>query len=125
MQTYPGTHQELLDFAAAEGAANARPALSTRIPNLDEYDVIFLGYPIWNADLPMPMYTFLDNYDLSGKTVIPFTAHGGSGFSDTVYTIRSLEPDATLIDAGLSVSRNSVAGAQEDVKAWTESLLAE
>lgn len=87
VQTYPGEHQALLDFAAAEMRANARPALSTRISNLDDYDVIFLGYPIWNADLPMPVYTFLDTYDLSGKTVIPFTAHGGSGFAGTIGTV--------------------------------------
>lgn len=121
-QQYPGTHDALLDFAAAEGAANARPALSTRIDNLDEYDVIFLGYPIWNADLPMPLYTFLDTYDLSGKTVIPFTAHGGSGFAGTISTIAAEEPGAQVETNGFSVSRNSVAEARDDVSAWVTEL---
>lgn len=122
VQTYPGTHQALLDFAAAEMAANARPALSTRIGNLEDYDVIFLGYPIWNADLPMPLYTFLDTYDLGGKTVIPFTAHGGSGFAGTISTIAAEEPRADVERNGFSVSRNSVAGAKDDIIDWVREL---
>ena len=82
-QEYPGTHDELLDFAYNEMTEVARPALASQIENLDSYDTIFLGYPNWNADLPMPLYTFLEEYDLSGKTIIPFTTHGGSGFSGT------------------------------------------
>lgn len=122
IQTYPGTHEALLDFAAAEMAANARPALSTRISNLEDYDVIFLGYPIWNADLPMPLYTFLDTYDLGGKTVIPFTAHGGSGFAGTISTIATEEPRADVERNGFSVSRNSVADAKDDIIDWVRDL---
>lgn len=125
VQEYPGSHDSLLEFAYNEKSDNARPELSTHIENLDGYDYIFIGYPNWNADLPMPLYTFFDEYDFSGKTIIPFVTHGGSGFSGTVRTIQSLEPDATVIEAGLSVSRNSVASAQADVKAWTDSLLAD
>lgn len=122
VQEYPGTHDALLDFAAAEMDANARPALSTRIDNLEDYDVIFLGYPIWNADLPMPLYTFLDTYDLSGKTVIPFTAHGGSGFAGTISTIASEEPRAEVERNGFSVSRNSVADSRSDIVNWVQEL---
>lgn len=122
VQTYPGEHQALLDFAAVEMAANARPALSTRISNLSDYDVIFLGYPIWNADLPMPVYTFLDNYDLSGKTVIPFTAHGGSGFAGTISTVAAQEPGAQVERNGFSVSRNSVSAAKGDIVDWVREL---
>lgn len=122
VQTYPGEHQALLDFAAAEMAANARPALSTSISNLSDYDVIFLGYPIWNADLPMPVYTFLDNYDLSGKTVIPFTAHGGSGFAGTISTVAAQEPGAQVERNGFSVSRNSVSAAKGDIVDWVREL---
>ena len=60
VQEYPGTHDELLDFAYNELSENARPELSSQIENLDDYDVIFLGYPNCNADLPMPLYTFLE-----------------------------------------------------------------
>ena len=122
VQTYPGEHQALLDFAAAEMAANARPELSTSISNLSDYDVIFLGYPIWNADLPMPVYTFLDTYDLSGKTVIPFTAHGGSGFAGTINTVASQEPGAEVERDGFSVSRNSVSAAKSDIVSWVHEL---
>lgn len=122
VQTYPGEHQALLDFAAAEMAANARPELSTSISNLSDYDVIFLGYPIWNADLPMPVYTFLDTYDLSGKTVIPFTAHGGSGFAGTISTVASQEPGAQVERNGFSVSRNSVSAAKGDIVDWVQGL---
>lgn len=121
-QTYPGEHQALLDFAAAEMAVNARPALSTGISNLSDYDVIFLGYPIWNADLPMPVYTFLDTYDLSSKTVIPFTAHGGSGFAGTIHTVASQEPNAQVEQNGFSVSRNSVSAARNDIVNWVQDL---
>lgn len=122
VQTYPGEHQALLDFAAAEMAANARPELSTSISNLSDYDVIFLGYPVWNADLPMPVYTFLDTYDLSGKTVIPFTAHGGSGFAGTISTVASQEPNAQVERNGFSVSRNSVSAAKGDIVDWVRGL---
>jgi len=122
VQTYPGEHQALLDFAAAEMAANARPELSASISNLSDYDVIFLGYPIWNADLPMPVYTFLDSYDLSGKTVIPFTAHGGSGFAGTINTVASQEPGAEVERDGFSVSRNSVSAAKSDIVSWVHEL---
>ncbi|HIZ56797.1 MAG TPA: flavodoxin [Firmicutes bacterium] len=122
VQEYPGTHDELLDFAYNELSDDARPELATQIENLDSYDVIFLGYPNWNADLPMPLYTFLEEYDLSGKTIIPFTTHGGSGFSRTIRTIQELQPDATVIEDGLSISRNSVPHAQSDVAEWIAGL---
>ncbi len=79
VQTYPGDHDALLDFAYQERSDGARPALATPLENLDQYDVIFLGYPNWNSDLPMPLYTFLETYDFSGKTILPFTAHGEAG----------------------------------------------
>lgn len=122
VQEYPGTHDELLDFAYNELSENARPELASQIENLDDYDVIFLGYPNWNADLPMSLYTFLEEYDFSGKTIIPFTAHGGSGFSGTIQTIQELQPEATVIEDGLEISRNSVPDAQSDVADWVAGL---
>lgn len=122
VQDYPTTHDPLLEFAYNEKADNARPELATQIENPDNYDVIFLGYPNWNADLPMPLYTFLEEYDFSGKTIIPFTTHGGSGFSRTIQTISELQPNATVISDGLSISRNSVSGAESDVVDWVNSL---
>lgn len=122
VQEYPTTHDPLLEFAYEEKADNVRPELATHIDNLDNYDVIFLGFPNWNADLPMPLYTFLEEYDFSGKTIIPFTTHGGSGFSRTIQTIADLQPQANVMTDGLSISRNSVAGAENDVVDWVNGL---
>lgn len=76
VQTYPGLHEPLVDQAAEELNADYRPELSTHIDDLDSYDVIFVGYPIWWGKMPMAMYSFFDEYDFSGKTVIPFSSHG-------------------------------------------------
>ena len=71
----------------------------------------------------MPLYTFFEEYDFSGKIIIPFVTHGGSGFSSTIRTIKNLEPNATIVEEGLSVSRNNVPNSEKDVKEWAESLL--
>ena len=110
------------EFAYNELAEGARPALAAQVEDLSRYDVVFLGYPNWNADLPMPLYTFLESVDLSDKTILPFTVHGGSGFSRTISTIQELQPGATVIEDGLSISRNSVAEAQSAVAEWVQGL---
>ena len=121
-QTYPGTHDPLVDQAVDEQDENARPALKTTIDNLDDYDVIFLGYPNWWGDMPMPLYTFLEAYDFSDKTIIPFNTHGGSRFSSTISTIEELQPNATVIEDGLTISRNNVADAESEIVDWVENL---
>lgn len=122
VQEYPTTHDPLLEFAYDEKSDNARPELATQIEDPDSYNVIFLGYPNWNADLPMPLYTFLEEYDFGGKTIIPFTTHGGSGFSRTIQTISELQPNAAVISDGLSISRNSVPDAESEVIDWVNGL---
>lgn len=122
VQTYPGLHEPLVDQAAQELDADFRPALSTHIDNLEDYDVIFVGYPIWWGEMPMAMYSFFDEYDLSGKTVIPFSSHGGSGFSGTVSVIAGLEPGANVVRNGYTVSRGSVAGDADNLRRWVEGL---
>lgn len=93
-----------------------------RIETVDQYDTILLGYPNWWGDMPMPLYTFLEENDFAGKTIIPFTVHGGSGFSDTVDTIAQLQPDAQVSSDGLSISRNDVADAADEITSWAERL---
>ena len=122
VQTYPETHRPLLDMAQNEQRTNARPRLATQISSLQEYDTIFLGYPIWWYDLPMPLYSFLEGYNFAGKTIIPFTVHGGSRLSGTVEKISGLQPQATVITDGLAVSRNDVARSERDVTAWLRRL---
>ena len=122
VEEYPLDHEPLVDQAAEEQDEEARSELSTQIENPDQYDTILLGYPNWWGDMPMALYTFLEEYDFSGKTIIPFTAHGGSGFSDTVDTIAELQPDAEVSEEGLSISRNDVADAQEEISSWAQGL---
>lgn len=122
VQEYPTTHQPLLEFAHNEASDNARPELSSTLDNPGDYDVIFIGYPIWNADLPMPLYTFLEAYDFSGATIVPFTVHGGSGLAGTPATIEELQPGANVVTDALSISRNSVTTAPEAVSAWLVGL---
>ena len=119
---YPADSGELIDYAAQEQEENARPELTTHIENLDGYDTIFIGYPNWWADLPMAVYSFFDEYDFSGKTIIPFNVHNGSRFSRTIQTIQELEPEATVVEDGFTVSEQTVAEAAEDVAAWLEGL---
>ena len=121
VQDYPEDYNELLDFARNEQRENARPELATHIENMDVYDVIFLGYPNWWGDMPMPLYSFLDEYDLSDKTIMPFVTSGGSGFSHTIRSIESEEPEATVLD-GLSIRDRRVHDSSTDraIEEWIE-----
>ena len=87
-----------------------------------QYDTILQGYPNWWGDMPQPLFTFLEEYDFSGKTIIPFNSHGGSGFSNTIEEIKELQPDANISDEGLSISRDKVADSVQDVTDWAKSL---
>lgn len=121
-ETYPADGGELIDYAADEQDEDARPELTTHIDNLDDYDTIFIGYPNWWGDMPQPLYTFFDEYDFSGKTIIPFNSHNGSRFSNTISTIEELEPDADVIEDGFTINENDVPNAAEDVADWVDSL---
>lgn len=114
--------EALAEFARTEIENGDRPAMQTQIENLDDYDVIFVGYPIWWYDMPAVMYSFFDQYDFSGKTIIPFTTHGGSGLSGTPEIIAELEPDATVSDQTFTISRDDVTDAESDVAEWIASL---
>lgn len=100
---------------------NARPAISGSITNLDQYDVIYVGYPIWWGDMPRILYTFFDSYDFGGKTIAPFCTSGGSGLSGTPRTIADLESGATVLD-GLHVGSSSANNAQNSLNEWLASI---
>ena len=119
---YPTDGGELIDYAAQEQDENARPELTSHIENLDQYDTIFVGYPNWWADLPMAVYSFFDEYDFSGKTIIPFNVHNGSRFSRTIETIQELEPNATVIEDGFTISEQNVPEAADDVASWLQEI---
>ena len=118
---YPGNFDDLASQADNERQNGIHPALATEIENFDDYDVIFVGYPIWWYQMPMAMYSFFDAYDFAGKTLIPFSCHGGSGWSGTVDDIAGMEPRATMVD-GYSISRNSVAGSENGIREWLQRI---
>lgn len=121
VEQYPDTYDATIDQGQQEQSDGARPELATHLENLDSYDTIFLGFPNWWGDMPMAVYTFLDEVDLSGKTVIPFVTSGGSGFSNTISTIQEMEPQAT-VQEGLSIGASSATGAQQQVESWLSEL---
>ncbi len=115
---YPLDHSELEEIAQQEQGEDARPEIAGEVENIDQYDTIFFGFPNWYYDMPMIMYSFLDQYDLSGKTIAPFVTSGGSGFSDAISTITEMEPEANVVENGLSISRNVVQDAESDIIQW-------
>ena len=119
-EKYPLEHETLVNQAKEEQNEEVRPELATHIENVEQYDMIFLGYPNWWGDMPQPLYTFLEEYDFSGKTIIPFNSHGGSGFSNTIEEIKKLQPNATVKDDGLSISRNDVADSEQEITDWAK-----
>ena len=100
---YPESYDDCVSQALKEKEDNARPEIQNKIDNFDDYDTVFIGYPIWHGDLPMIVYTFLEDYDFSGKTVIPFNTHEGSGDAGTYSTIQSKLPDAKVNTDGLAI----------------------
>ena len=112
----------LIDYAADEQEKNVRPELINHIENFDQYDTIFIGYPTWWYDLPMVMYSFFDEYDFSGRTIILFNTHNGSRFSGTIQTIEQLEPNATVIENGFTVNERNAANSQSDIDKWLTEL---
>ena len=121
VEKYPDTYDATIDQGQQERNANARPALATHAEDLDRYDVVFLGFPNWWGDMPMAMYSFLDEVDLSGKTIVPFVTSGGSGFSRTISTIENMESGAN-VQEGLSISGSSATEAQAQVNEWLTEL---
>ena len=118
---YPTVYRECTDVAKKEQQENARPALAAKVDNMDAYDIIFVGYPNWWGTLPMPLYTFLESYDFSGKTIIPFCTHAGGRLGRSVNDIRKLCPEST-VRQGLAISGNVVRSSQNDVTAWLRNL---
>lgn len=120
---YPLDYDEVADAAKEEADKNARPAFQDLGVDPADYDVIFLGYPIWWYTTPMIIETLLETYDFSGKTIIPFNTHAGSQSGGTFELIQEREPDATVLE-GLSVSGSNAGSdsAKSDVTKWLQGL---
>ncbi len=125
---YP-TDDAIFDYALQEQSQNARPEIQlvaadgSAVTSLDAYSTVLVGYPIWWYELPMPLYTFFEQYDLSGKNVGLFVVHGGSGMSGTVQDVEGLQPDASVNENGLSINRSHVVDQAEPLAAeWVAGL---
>ncbi|MDO4156674.1 MAG: flavodoxin [Oscillospiraceae bacterium] len=121
VKTYPSDYDGTIEEGQEEKNNNEYPELATHIENLDGYDTIFVGFPNWWYGMPMTMYSFFEEYDFSGKTIIPFCTSGGSGFSDAISVISEYEPEATILD-GLSIGASDATSAENDITDWLDSL---
>lgn len=121
MTPYP-SGEEFLSKTKEERDKDIRPKYKDLNINIDDYDTIFIGYPILHYTLPMILYTFFDDYDLSNKTIIPFNSHEGIGNGGTYVTIASLEPNAKILD-GLAVNEKDIEkDASVRIKNWFKEL---
>lgn len=121
VQPYPREYKAVIAVAKRERDSQFRPKLTKRVESLDSYDLIFLGYPNWYGTLPMALMTFLEENDLSGKTIVPFCTHGGGRWGESVETIKRLCPRSTLLE-GLAVEGGLVKSSQGDVADWLRKL---
>ncbi|MDF9828050.1 flavodoxin [Ereboglobus sp. PH5-10] len=120
-KAYPTVYRECTAAAKKEQQENARPELSTKVAGMDDYNIIFVGYPNWWGTMPMPLFTFLESYDFSGKTIIPFCTHEGGRLGRSANDIKKLCPKATVRE-GLAISGNVARRAQKEVDAWLRKL---
>ncbi|MCI8273920.1 MAG: flavodoxin [Clostridia bacterium] len=121
VRTYPSNYDEMLDTAKEEQRNGGRPELKNKNINIKDYDTIFLGYPIWWGKIATPVYTFLDNYDLSGKKIAPFVTSGSSGLSGTPSDIKREEPNAEVLEA-MSITSSTLSNYKSLTDNWLSKL---
>lgn len=114
---YSSDYNTVLDEAQRDQNNQARPEIKNHVENMDQYDTVILGYPNWWASIPMPIASFLEEYDFSGKTIIPFCSHGGGRFGQSLTAIAKLAPDAAMGEA-LSVHYSGGSSLSSDVSEW-------
>lgn len=121
VKPYPKSYNQTVDQAQKEQSENARPKLATRIPNMQSYNIVFLGFPNWWGTMPMALFTFLEQYNFSGKTIIPFVTHEGSEFGQSLSDLHKEAPKAKIAN-GLAIRHDDVYKAQGDVDNWLRKL---
>ena len=121
-EPYPDDYDECLDRAADEKAENARPELTNYLDNIDDYDIIFLGFPNWWYTAPMAIFSFIEEYDLSDKTIVPFCTHGTGGLASCIRDITTALPDSAEVLEPLGVYREDIEQAQSEVNEWLLNL---
>ena len=120
-EPYTEDYDTLLEIAQTEQQEEARPELAARVENWDSYDVVFVGFPNWWSDAPMVVYTFLESYDFTGKSLIPFNTSASGGFGRSLSGIEESAAGAEILE-GFTVTSDQVEGAREDVSAWISGL---
>jgi flavodoxin len=122
VKSYPEDYTETTNVAQEEKRQNARPELTETVDGMDSYDVIYIGYPNWWGTMPMAVFTFLESYDFSGRTIIPYCTHEGSGMGSSERDIKKLCPNAKVL-SGLAIRGGSVDRADKDVVTWLKNLI--
>lgn len=120
-RAYGPDFDSAVEQAREELRINARPKLTAKVENMRDYDVIFVGFPNWVGTMPMAVFSFLEQYDFSGKTLIPFCTHGTSGVSDTITDFKRLNPQATILEY-IDFFRNDVRDAEIPLQNWLKKL---
>lgn len=119
IQAYSKDYNECIAQAQADQKRNARPELKSYPDSIDGYDTIYLGFPNYWSTMPMAVFTFLEHFDFSGKTIKPFCTHEGSGMGSSEKDIRQLCPNAK-VEKGLAIHGGSVCRSENDIKKWIQ-----
>lgn len=121
-EPYPSDWDECLERANEEKADGARPELAQSVENMEDYDVIFLGYPNWWYSCPTAILSFLEEYDLSGKQIYLFCSHGTGGLASSVEDIRAAIPNSSISEHVFDVYEEDAASSKQDIEIWLEEL---
>ncbi len=118
---YPKDYTETTEVAKNELRSKARPKLTGQVENMEAYDAVYLGYPNWWGTMPMPVFAFLESYDFTGKTIVPFCTHEGSGMGHSEKDIAKACPNASVLK-GIAIHGSSAGSAESDVSKWIAGL---
>lgn len=121
VETYPEGYLETTEVAKEELRRNVRPEISGHVDKMADYNVVYLGYPNWWGTMPMAVFTFLEAYDFSGKTIVPFCTHEGSGMGRSESDIKKLCAEGSVLK-GLAIRGGSVQRAEDEIADWLRKL---
>ena len=121
VEPYPDDYDACVRQAKEELNSGHKPALKTKVENITSYDVVFIGYPIWWGTIPAPVRTLLSDYDFSGKTIVSFCTHEGTGLGRSVADISKLCPKSTLLEA-VAIRGGDVKNAHNKVAEWLKKI---
>ncbi len=118
---YPDTYEQVTQIVPGQLESDYRPELKTKVENMDEYDTLIVGTPIWGGHMAPPVKSFLAGYNLAGKSIAPFCTHGGSGTAQSVSDIRSVCSDVTILKS-LAVYGNRAGNARGEIEQWLKQI---